>query len=531
MTLPPATLPRGPTGHPAGHPTRRRRKRRRRPADPRLQFATCALRSWRPELSAAEPIWPSQKVAILIAAAVLGAAIVLLEGRLGPALSWLLVLPFLASAVVRIGALRQLGGRTPRRRAKASPLPDAALPSYTIMVPLYREAEVVPQMVGGLLGLDYPTDRLQVLLVVEAVDAETQAAFRAITLPAHMNVVVVPKGEPKTKPRAINYALTEATGDLVVVYDAEDLPERDQLRRAAAAFARDPSLGCVQARLNIYNAEESWLSRQFTMEYTALFDALLPLLARLGWPVPLGGTSNHFRRRVLVGCGAWDPYNVTEDADLGIRLARLGTRVGVLDSTTWEEAPTEFRIWYGQRTRWIKGWMQTWLVHMRQPLRLRRELGTWSFIGLQIWTAAVLVSSLVHPWFYLVMLWDAWSWHSWGGRPDDLASQTLWTLAIVNMLAGYGSAMALGSRVLARRRLRMAATVWTLPIYWLAVSFAAHRAALELITAPFHWEKTKHRAAAVHGGRRHAALPAAAAPATGSPSTRQPRIRRWPAQG
>jgi cellulose synthase/poly-beta-1,6-N-acetylglucosamine synthase-like glycosyltransferase len=178
-------------------------------------------------------------------------------------------------------------------------------------------------------------------------------------LDAHMQVLVVPEGAPRTKPRATQYALQFARGEYVVVYDAEDAPEPDQLRRALAALrAGGERLGCLQAQLNIYNSDATWFTRQFTVEYTALFDCILPTLERLRLPVPLGGTSNHFPRAVLDAVGGWDPYNVTEDADLGIRLARAGWHVGVLNSTTWEEAPPTFRIWKGQRTRWLKGWMQ-----------------------------------------------------------------------------------------------------------------------------------------------------------------------------
>lgn len=188
---------------------------------------------------------------------------------------------------------------------------------------------------------------------------ETQHALRHAALDPHMQVLVVPEGEPRTKPRATQYALQFAQGDYVVVYDAEDAPEPDQLRRALAALrAGGKHMGCLQAQLNIYNSDASWFTRQFTVEYTALFDCILPALERLQLPVPLGGTSNHFPRAVLDAVGGWDPYNVTEDADLGIRLARQAWHVGVLPSTTWEEAPPTFRVWKGQRTRWLKGWMQ-----------------------------------------------------------------------------------------------------------------------------------------------------------------------------
>ncbi len=175
------------------------------------------------------------------------------------------------------------------------------------------------------------------MFLIEEDDEETHTALAKAMLQPHMRIVIVPTGFPRTKPRALTYGLQAAAGDLIAIFDAEDIPERAQLRKAAAAFsAADETLACVQARLGAYNPRESWISRQFTVEYAALFEAILPTLERIGFPIPLGGTSNHFRRDCLIDVGAWDPYNLTEDADLGLRLARRGYRVSMLDATTWE---------------------------------------------------------------------------------------------------------------------------------------------------------------------------------------------------
>lgn len=212
---------------------------------------------------------------------------------------------------------------------------------------------------------------------------------------------MVPDLHPRTKPKALNYALPLARGEYLVIYDAEDRPERDQLRKALAAFQEGPpNLACLQAKLNLYNASDNGLTRQFTIEYDALFEGLLPALDRLQLPIPLGGTSNHFRVSALKWLMAWDPFNVTEDADLGTRLARSRYRCRVLDSTTFEEAPPRLSSWFPQRTRWIKGYMQTWFVHMRQPARLWRELGAAGFLGFQVMIGGTVLSALVHPWFY-----------------------------------------------------------------------------------------------------------------------------------
>jgi cellulose synthase/poly-beta-1,6-N-acetylglucosamine synthase-like glycosyltransferase len=373
------------------------------------------------------------------------------------------------------------------------------LPPYTVLVPLFREANVVPDLVDALSALDYPADKLQIVFITERVDRETQLALAAAGLRPHMQVVIVPDGEPRTKPRALNFAFAQATGDYIVVYDAEDMPEADQLRRAICRLRAAPELGCVQARLNVYNSDDTWLARQFAIEYTALFDCLLPALERLRLPVPLGGTSNHFPRQVLEEVGGWDPYNVTEDADLGIRLARGGWRVEVLGSTTWEEAPETFAIWLGQRTRWLKGWMQTYLVHMREPFRLLRELGVRPFIGLQVLMGGLLLSALVHPWFYALAMLDA----VYGVlviSGSSITGQLLWWLGLFNLVMGYATGVALGGMAVTRRgRGGLAAHALLMPAYWLLISCAAYRALWQLAAAPFYWEKTEHSARSSKG--------------------------------
>lgn len=465
----------------------------------RLAEAVDGLRTRQPEFSAAEGLWPWQKGILAAAFAALCIGLLFAPETALIALLAVMAVPFLCIVALRTVALWQL--HAPDAQASAPSVGrEEHLPVYSVLVPLFREAAVVPDLIKSLRALDYPADRLEVMLVVEEVDRDTLAALRAAGLDQHMQVLVVPDGAPRTKPRAIQYALQFARGEYVVVYDAEDAPAPDQLRRAVAVLrAGDGSVGCVQAQLNIYNANASWFTRQFTVEYTVLFDCILPTLERLQLPVPLGGTSNHFPRAVLDAVGGWDPYNVTEDADLGIRLARHGWHVGVLKSTTWEEAPPSFRIWKGQRTRWLKGWMQTYLVHMRRPRRLWRELGARRFIGFQVLMAGMILSSLVHPWFYVLIGLDAWQGRLLG-VPDSVFGQWLLGIGIFNLIAGYVSAIALGTMAAARRgKLRLAAHALMMPFYWLAISFAAYRALWQLVSAPFHWEKTEHARRAGRG--------------------------------
>jgi cellulose synthase/poly-beta-1,6-N-acetylglucosamine synthase-like glycosyltransferase len=304
----------------------------------------------------------------------------------------------------------------------------------------------------------------------------------------------VPELAPRTKPRALNYALPLARGEYLVIYDAEDRPDPDQLRKAVAAFRAGPAnLVCLQGRLDLYNAEETWFTRQFTIEYCALFNGLLPTLDRLDLPFPLGGTSNHFRVSALKWLIGWDPYNVTEDADLGTRLAWRGYLAKMLDTTTHEEAPCHFMIWFKQRTRWLKGYIQTWLVHMRDPARLWRELGPWGFASFQIMVGGTVLSALVHPWFYLLAGLELA-----GGAllalPESALGLPLWTMAALDLTAGYLAALGVGLLAVCRRGHRSLITqVPLMPVYWLLISAAAYRAIWQFITAQrFQWEKTEH---------------------------------------
>lgn len=472
----------------------------------RLDEAVYGLLNRHPTCSAGSrmPLWQ------LVAAAV-GVGLVIGGISLTPAaaiavLTAIAAVPFLCITVLRTAALAEallvrrrhspVGVLQPAGRIDAAYLGN--LPTYSLLVPLFQEAGVLRGLIHALTALDYPASRLQILLILEEADLETQAAILALRLPPHFRVVLVPDKAPRTKPKALNYALQFADGDFVVVYDAEDRPERDQLRRAIEAFAHDPAhLGCVQARLNIYNPNASWFSRQFTIEYSALFDAILPAVARLRLPVPLGGTSNHFRREALLQSGGWDPFNVTEDADLGFRLARHGWSTEILPSTTWEEAPIHLR-------QWLRGWMQTYLVHMRQPLKLTADLGLRGVLGIHILMGALVLSALVHPLFYLLLAYHAWTSQllAWSDTP---AGQTLWVIAWINLTAGYLVSIAVGAvSVCHRGRPRLALSALMMPLAWLLTSVAAYRALYQLATDPYRWDKTEHGVAArVKRRRRH----------------------------
>lgn len=422
----------------------------------------------------------------LLAAAVFGVAPNLVTFSFEVLLATL----FFAWLVLRLtGAFVQI----PPEERPAADAPDRELPAYTIIAALYREARSVDGLLRAIEHLDYPREKLDVLIVVEADDRETRAALadRRTSLP--LTVIPVPTIGPRTKPKALNFALPFARGDLTVIYDAEDRPQPDQLRCAIRAFRRGgDDLACVQAKLCVDNGADGWLAQLFTAEYASQFDVFLPGVAALRLPLPLGGSSNHFYTSILREVGGWDPYNVTEDADLGMRLARFGYRTGVIDSTTYEEAPARFGPWLRQRTRWFKGWMQCWLVHMRRPFRLARELGAAGFLGFQLIVGGNVLAALAHPLFIAQLIYTAASGTPpWPG--DDPLAATIAMFFGATAVAGYATSAFLGWLGLFRRGLLAHAWILLLtPAHWLLLSLAAWRAVYQLLISPYLWEKTEH---------------------------------------
>jgi cellulose synthase/poly-beta-1,6-N-acetylglucosamine synthase-like glycosyltransferase len=406
--------------------------------------------------------------------------------------AFVLSLFFLLAIALRFAAVLSLAF------PKAAPekpklLSDAELPRYTVFVPLFKEIAILPHLAEAMANLDYPPAKLDIKIVLEEVDTGTIEAATKLAFPGNVDLIVVPDRQPRTKPKALNYALQFATGDLAVIYDAEDRPEPDQLRKAATRFQfASPDVACLQARLDYFNPQENWLSRQFTIEYATLFRGLLPLLSRFGLPLPLGGTSNHFRIGVLRDLGAWDPFNVTEDADLGMRLHRAGYLVETLDSTTYEEACCQSVPWIKQRTRWLKGWMQTFGVHMRAPVSTLRETGLTGFLAFHAYFAGIIVSSLAHPLCYFVLAYDAWNGTLFQ-RGASLGDDVLLAIAVANFLGGYTINLLLGAMSLRGTKHKgLWPHVVFIPFYWLYVSAAAYRAVWQLFYAPFYWEKTTH---------------------------------------
>ncbi len=377
------------------------------------------------------------------------------------------------------------------RKKKTELLSDRDLPTYTILAPMYREASVAAQFVAALKRLDYPPAKLEIKFVIEDDDRATGEALRRAGLAPNMEIVVAPAGSPRTKPRAMNAALPLARGDLLTIFDAEDRPERDQLRVAAATFAAaGPRVACLQARLVVDNAGESPWAYFFAIGYASLFDALNPGLALLGLPLPLGGTSNHFRTRLLRRVAGWDAWNVTEDADLGLRFARLGYQVGMINSATYEDAPLDFSTWLGQRARWMKGWMQTLAVFLGAPAGHIRTMGGFQAFAALSAMVCIIAGPLYGPFYGLRLMADLFCGDLLSPKTlaDTISASLSLSVAVFGLL-GYVLPNLIG---MSRRRIAPSWRMLLGPLYLLAMSFASWRALWEWTRRPFVWTKTEH---------------------------------------
>lgn len=374
---------------------------------------------------------------------------------------------------------------------EALTVPDGELPFYTVMIPAYREASVILKLIQNLTDMEYPRDRLEILLLVEEDDDETLEALRKVNAPPQFRLVIIPPSEPRTKPKALNYGLTLARGEIVAVYDVEDTPDILQLRRAAVALSRyGPEVGCLQAKLSYSNSSQNIITKWFSIEYVMWFSYFLPGLSSLGAPIPLGGTSNHFRRGALRALGGWDPYNVTEDCDLGIRMFREHYQIKVLESITWEEANSDFVNWVKQRSRWYKGYLQTFLIHLRSPVGLVRAIGIKGVIHLTAFVGGTPILASLNPVFWIMtILWFV-------AKPGFVKALFPAPVYYVGLLLwSFGNFLLWYLTVLTARSTRREGVVLAamlVPVYWVMMSVASLKAMWQLIVTPSFWEKTAH---------------------------------------
>lgn len=368
---------------------------------------------------------------------------------------------------------------------------DSMLPMYTVLVPMYKEAKTLPVIAASLRRMDYPKAKLDVKLVLEEDDHETIQAAKDLGLESFFEIIRVPHSLPKTKPKACNYALNFARGTFLTIYDAEDKPDPQQLKKALITFWNSPEdVICVQARLNYFNANENWMTRMFTLEYSIWFDYFLPALDILRIPIPLGGTSNHFKMDKLREVGLWDPYNVTEDADLGLRITQLGYRVTVVNSTTLEEATSRLGNWIRQRSRWVKGYMQTYLVYMRNPISAYKKLGHVGFWGFQMFIGGTILMNLMLPLMYGAYIYWLITLTM---ELDPYFPPIVLYMSLFNFLVGNGFFIyvyMLGA--FKRHQYSLIPFALTSPIYWMIMSVSGYKGLWQLIFNPFYWEKTQH---------------------------------------
>jgi len=369
-------------------------------------------------------------------------------------------------------------------------LKDGDLPVYTVLVPVFKEPEVVHQLIEGIKNIDYPQHKLDIILLLEENDPETLKAAMKAHPPSNWRLIVVPDCQPKTKPKACNIGLYFARGEYIVIFDAEDIPEPNQLKASIVAFAKNgPEYVCFQAALNYFNASENFLTRMFCLEYSYWFDYLVPGLDRLQLPIPLGGTSNHFDVAKLRRLGGWDPFNTTEDCDLGLRATAEGMKVGFINSTTFEEANTNLGNWIRQRSRWCKGYMQSYLVFIRHPVALIRTIGVKNFLAFNLFVGGTVMTFLSTPPLWALSL----CWYFFRGKfesplPDWLLVITLINLIVGNLLGIYLNMLA----VFVRKNYHLLPFALLNPFYWVLHSIAAYKALGQLFTKPFYWEKTQH---------------------------------------
>ncbi|WP_164660047.1 glycosyltransferase [Tropicibacter sp. Alg240-R139] len=364
-------------------------------------------------------------------------------------------------------------------------------PKVSVLVPLYKEREIASALIQRLSRLTYPKALLDVVLVLEEEDDVTRQTVADTDLPAWIRVIEVPAHAGlTTKPRAMNYALDFCRGDIIGVWDAEDAPMADQIEHVVSRFAlTSDDVVCLQGILDYYNPRSSWRARCFTIEYSSWFRIILPGIARMGLVVPLGGTTLFFKRDALEKLGGWDAHNVTEDADLGVRLCRAGYQTELIDTVTYEEANFRAWPWVKQRSRWLKGFMVTYLVHMRSPRQLWRDLGARRFLGLQAFFLGTFGQFLLAP-----VLWSFWLILLGFNHPiQSVLPPWVIHLSVGLFVATELLALAIGLTSVSRRERRfLMPWVPIMILYFPLGVVAAYKALYELAVAPFFWDKTQH---------------------------------------
>jgi glycosyltransferase XagB len=457
-----------------------------------LDFAVNGLRRHSPEMSASVLVTVRQRVVLLLAAALVAACAIRFPWGTAVGAATTLTVVYLVTLGDRLYLFVKALNHHPALEVsdeEALSLPDDELPVYTILLPVREEHDI--EVLRSVRALEYPLDKLDIRLLLEADDTDTILTATRCGAEEFTQLVLMPVAEPRTKPKALNYGLYGGRGELVTIYDAEDIPDPLQLRKVAAVFRKAPEIDCIQAIIKFHErGPKNSLTRWFTSEYDVWHGYMMPALMRDCSPIPLAGTSNHMRMRTLVEIGGWDPHNVTEDADIGIRLARLGHSTVVIDSVTYEEANSDAINWIRQRSRWYKGFLQTFLVHTRHPILLWRQLGTkrmLRFANVTLGTPLLPIANAVFWW--LIPAWVL-------GQPQfirHLFPPFTYYAGLVSLIFGNAAVVYMGliaCRVERKPHLALAALF--VPFYWVLMAVAAVKACLQLLFQPTYWEKTQH---------------------------------------
>ena len=463
-----------------------------------------------PDQSAYRVVYPKQKYLIIAAIST-----IIVGSVISPLITLIVLFSFVSFVYFIVNPVKIYVSFRGFRGARTSTsisdgrVSDKDLPTYTILIPVFHEAEVLAQILRNIYRINYPKEKLDIKILMEEKDEETIAEAKLLGLFGSakkfvegipkkeyidflkcFDPIIVPAAKITTKPRACNYGLLRSKGKLCVIYDAEDDPNPDQLRKAATVFLNSSKdVACLQSKLNFYNADENILTKWFSIEYANWFEFYLQGLDWIEAPIPLGGTSNHFRKECLDALGRWDPYNVTEDADIGIRLARQKLKTEIIDSYTYEEATKSIRSWVKQRSRWYKGHLQTYLVHMRNPAGLLKDLGLAKFAKLQLTFGAGVFMPVINPllWIFTAVAFLVPAHFSF------LSSSILQLICITNLLIGNLSYLAIYTMSCMKlKKNRLIPYALVMPLYWALLSIASWRGLIQLIINPFYWDKTKH---------------------------------------
>ncbi|MCM8819009.1 MAG: glycosyltransferase [Candidatus Omnitrophica bacterium] len=361
-------------------------------------------------------------------------------------------------------------------------------PLYSILLPIYKEKEIFNQLYSAIEKLDYPKDKLDIILLIEEDDIEIKELLKNIKLPSYWRIIEIPNFYPKTKGKALNFGLKEAKGVYLVIYDAEDIPESNQLKKAVIGFKKVlENVICLQSKLNYYNPYQNLLTKWFTAEYSSWFDLYLPGIDSIEAPIPLGGTSNHFKTEVLKKLKGWDPFNVTEDCDLGIRIFMSGYKTKILDTTTWEEANSELNNWIKQRSRWVKGYIQTYFVHLRNPFNLVKKIGFKNFLHF----------NLIVGGNFFVLCFNPIAWISlliWIFSSRKVYFPNFFFLFITPILL-IGNVIFIIINILGvlkRKWYKLIFPALLTPLYWILMSIGALKGLIQFFKNPHYWEKTEH---------------------------------------